>query len=338
MRIFNVMMSRGLGGIQQAYLDYHEALKIQGHEVINISSSGAKINRQLQSNKTLLNIAPWCFLSKIYMGILIAIYKPDLIICHGNRAVSFSIAFRPKQLPLIGVSHNYSYKHLKKCDYVITLTDKLREHLILHGLDSERLLSIPNMTRITHDYQPTSYKTPVIIGSFGRFVAKKGFVYLIESINLLKQSGHNVHLLLGGDGEDKAMLVEKTSELQLENEVTFCNWVNDKDAFFEQIDIFCLPSTIEPFGIILLEAMEHSKPIISTKSGGPEEIIRNNVDGLLAEIESGKALANKLQLVINDQKMAKQLAQSAYLRLKEDYDIKVVSGKLSKILSKVIKK
>ena len=331
------MMSRSLGGIQQAYLSYHEALKVQEHEVINISSFGAKINTQLQSNKTLLNIAPWCLLSKIYMGILIAIYKPDLIICHGNRAVSFSIAFRPKQLPLIGVSHNYSYKYLKKCDYVITLTNKLKEHLILHGLDSERLLSIPNMTRITHDYQPTSYKIPVIIGSFGRFVAKKGFQYLIESINLLKQSGHNVRLLLGGDGEGKAMLVEKISELQIENEVTFCNWVNDKDAFFKQIDIFCLPSTIEPFGIILLEAIAHSKPIISTKSGGPEEIIRNNVDGLLAEIASGKDLANKLQLVINDQKMAKQLTQSAYLKLKENYDIKVVSGKLSKILSKVIK-
>jgi len=338
MRIFNVMMSRALGGIQQAYLDYDEALKIQGHEIINISSVGAQVNKQLQGNKTLLNIAPWCLFSKIYLGILIAIYKPDLIICHGNRAVSFSTTFKPKQLPLIGVSHNYSYRHLKKCDYVLTLTDKLKEHLICHGLDAARLLSIPNMTRITHEYQPAPYKSPIIIGSFGRFVAKKGFVYLIESINLLKQSGHNVRLLLGGDGEDKAMLVEKTRELQLENEVTFCNWVDDKDAFFEQIDIFCLPSTIEPFGIILLEAMEHSKPIISTKSGGPEEIIRDNVDGLLTEIESAKALAEKLQLAINDQKMAQQLAQSAYLRLKDNYDIKVVSGKLSEILSKIVKR
>ena len=56
MRVFNIMMSRDLGGIQQAYLDYSEALKMHNHEVINISSMSAKINQLLQSNHTLPNI------------------------------------------------------------------------------------------------------------------------------------------------------------------------------------------------------------------------------------------------------------------------------------------
>jgi glycosyltransferase involved in cell wall biosynthesis len=266
------------------------------------------------------------------------IHKPDLIICHGNRAVSFANAHKQKNIPLIGVSHNYSYKHLRKCAYVLTLTDKLHAHLIQADIDESRLFPVPNMIRVKHQYKEnTPYKSPIIIGSFGRFVAKKGFIYLIEAIKLLRQNNQDVRLLLGGDGPDKELLLQKTRELQIESYVTFHGWVKNKDAFFKEIDLFCLPSTIEPFGIILLEAMEHSKPIISTKSGGPEEIIRDNIDGLLTEIESSKDLADKLAQAINNQQQAKRQTKSAHIRLKENYDIKIVSKKLSEILGAIKK-
>jgi len=336
MRIFNVMMSRDLGGIQQAYVDYHNALTMQKHEVINITSVSAQINQQLANNYSLLNLAPWCFLSKLYLWLLALIHKPDLIICHGNRAVSFASTSKQKNIPIIGVSHNYSYKHLYKCDYILVLTDKLKEHLMQHGIDKKRLLSISNMTNVVHAYKAVpAYKNPVIIGSFGRFVQKKGFIYLIEAIKLLNQTNHNVQLLLGGDGPDKDALIQKTKELQLEEYIKFHGWVRDKDVFFQEIDLFCLPSTIEPFGIILLEAMEHSKPIIATKSGGPEEIIHDNIDGLLTKIESSQDLADKLSYAINNHAKAEQLAKSAHASLKENYDIKIVSKQLSEILGAI---
>jgi len=333
------MLSRDLGGIQQAYIDYHDALKMQGHEVINITSISAKINKQIPAKHSLLNLAPWCFLSKLYLWLLVIIHKPDIIICHGNRAVSFASAHKSKHLPLIGVSHNYSHKHLRKCDYVLTLTAKLKEHLIQNGFDPKRLLNIPNMIRVKHKYipKPITSKPSIIIGSFGRFVTKKGFIYLIEAIKLLQQNGINAKLFLGGDGPDKKLLIQKTKELQLEKDVTFSGWVYDKSAFFQKIDLFCLPSIIEPFGIVLLEAIEHSKPIISTKSGGPEEIIRDNIDGLLAKIESSQDLADKLQQAINNPAITEKLAKSAHIRLKENYDIKVVSIQLSKILGEIKK-
>lgn len=337
MRVFNIMMSRDLGGIQQAYLDYLAAIKMHNHEVINISSIGAKINKLQKSNYTLPNIAPWCFFSKIILRILIILYKPDLIICHGNRAVNFARTFGQKKTLLIGVSHNYSYKHLKKCDYVITLTDELKKHLIKYGIEERKLLSLPNMITIEHSYNPISYSSPIVIGALGRFVSKKGFIYLIETFSMLKNAGYNIVLLLGGDGEDRTILERKVKELQLDNLVIFPGWVNDKDEFFRQIDIFCLPSTIEPFGIILLEAMEHSKPIVATHCGGPAEIITDGENGLLADIESSQSLYNKLEKIIIDPRMAQKLSSVAYSQLKEKYDINIVSKKLSTILEDIIK-
>lgn len=337
MRIFNIMMSRDLGGIQQAYVDYHDALTMQGHEVINITSIFSRINRQSPARHYLPNLAPWCFFSKLYLWLLVVIHKPDIIICHGNRAISFASAHKQKPIPLIGVSHNYSYKYLRKCDYVLTLTQKLKEHLIAHGFDRTRLLSIPNMIKVKLQYKQTTPNNPIIIGSYGRFVAKKGFLHLIEAIQTLKTNGDNVKLLLGGDGPDKYLLIEKIKELQLEDNVIFHGWVDNKENFFQKIDLFCLPSTVEPFGIILLEAMEHSKPIIATKSGGPEEIIRDTIDGLLTPAGSSWDLAGKLYQAIANPIETENMAKSAYSRLNENYNIEVVSIQLSKILGEIKK-
>ena len=97
MLIFNIMVSRDLGGIQQAYLDYNEALENAGHIVINISSAYAQINDQLTDSIKLPTLTSWCIISKIYLRILIAIYRPDVIIGHGGRAINFAAALNQGQ-------------------------------------------------------------------------------------------------------------------------------------------------------------------------------------------------------------------------------------------------
>lgn len=329
------MMSRELGGIQQAYIDYSEALLAQNHQVINIASTKAQINSKLSPTHNLPNLAPWCFLSKIYLSILIKKYKPDIIICHGNRAINFACgSIRPNNTKIIGVSHNYSFKKLKKCDFIITLSEALRENLIKNNVSQDKLFNLPNMVRVEKPYASAPFRDPVTIGALGRFVKKKGFSHLIESIKLIKESGHhNIRLIIGGDGKEQKPLKQLVNNLGLNKEISFAGWIDDKDAFFNQIDIFCLPSISEPFGIILLEAIEHSKPIVATKSGGPNEIIRHKQDGFIANINSAQDLAKYLTILINDQKLADKMSQSAYNRLKTNYDINMVAKQLSEIIS-----
>lgn len=328
------MMSRELGGIQQAYIDYSEALLAQNHEVINIASAKAQINSKLSPNYTLLNLAPWCFLSKIYLSILIKKYRPDIIICHGNRAINFACgSIRPNNTKIIGVSHNYSFKKLKKCDFIITLSQALRENLIKNNISQDKLFNLPNMVRVEKPYTPVSFRDPITIGALGRFVKKKGFAYLIESIKLLKESGCNIKLVIGGDGQEQKQLSQLVNNLGLNKEVSFAGWIDDKDAFFNQIDIFCLPSVSEPFGIILLEAIERSKPVVATNSGGPSEIIRHKQDGFIANTNSVEDLAKYLHILINNEKLANKMSQSAYNRLKTNYNINIVAKQLSEIIN-----
>ena len=333
MLIFNIMVSRELGGIQQAYLDYNEALENEGHRVINISSVYAQINDQLNDSIKLPTLTSWCIISKIYLRILMAIYRPDVIIAHGGRAINFAAALKPRSIKLIGVAHNYSYKRLKKCDYVIVITDHLRQYMIDNGYDNDRIFQIPNMLRINLQYEESKFHEPIVIGSYGRFVKQKGYEYLLDALAILKNRRYNVRLILGGGGEDEKQLTNKAKEIGISDVTIFSGWIKDKKKFFAEIDIFCLPSIHEPFGIVLLEAMEHSKPIVSTKCQGPSEILDHNVDSLLATINSAEDLADKLADFVDNPEKAKNYAKSAYSKLCSRYDIKIISKKLGDIIN-----
>ena len=61
--------------------------------------------------------------------------------------------------------------------------------------------------------------------------------------------------------------------------------MKDKKEFYDEIDIFLLPSIRETFGLVILEAMQYGKPIISSDCNGPHEIITSNKDGILVPID-----------------------------------------------------
>lgn len=335
MRIFNIMVSRELGGIQQAYIDYYKALHMEGHEVINISSKNAAINYHLKASIELPNFTSWCLISKFYLWILALIHKPDIIIAHGGRAINFAKAAKPFSVKLIGVSHNYTYKRLKKCDYVIVITEHLRKYMINNGCSAANLFKIPNMLRISKTYQKKEFHKPIIIGSYGRFAKQKGYEYLLKAAALLKKRNYDFKLILGGGGKDENKLKALSQELGLDNIVDFIGWVEDKDKFFSSIDIFCLPSIEEPFGIVLLEAMEYSTPIVTTRCEGPNEIFAAGNDAILADIKSSEDLANKLIELIDNQDIAQSTARIAYETLLENYDIKIVAKNLNKVISQI---
>ena len=336
MLIFNIMMSRDMGGIQQAYVDFSEALILAGHEVVNISSIKALINNNLTPNYKLYNIAPWCFFSKFKLKQLINKYRPNLIICHGDRAINFAHSANHSSVSkLIGISHNYGVKKLIKCDYIISLTKKLADNLRKNNIPDHKILYSSNMIRIKNSYIKHDFNEIVTIGSIGRFVEKKGYKYLIDAINILKIEGLDIKLIIGGDGSERINLEKQVIKLGLEKNIEFSGWVDDKDTFFKKLDIFCLPSTDEPFGIILLEAMERSRVIIATCSGGPEEIIRDNQDGLIVDVKSSIDIAQKIKILIQNPDFSKKLTKSAYERLEAKYDIHKVSQNLSKILENV---
>lgn len=367
MHIVNAMFGKGLGGIEQALVDYCEALKISGHKVTAIISPKAKIKAALVPLGVNIievkNFSAWDIFAKLYLKKIIRQLTPDAIICHGNRAASLvcsssfvvssknadSQSIKIAKSPyLIGVTHNYSIQRLIGLDAIFATTEALKSKVIAAGQSENKVFKLPNMVRVvqeeiengkeqnTSSSPIASHPSPLKIGTMGRFVPKKGFDVFIRAIAEFKKTGIEFQAVIGGSGAEEANLKKLANELGLASCLTFIGWVKDKEKFFVDIDIFVLPSIHEPFGIILLEAFAHKKPVIVTDSEGPGEIAENESDAIIVPINDSKALSAGIARLASDSDFSKIIAKNGFAKA-ITYDIKNFAASLSEVLIRVVK-
>ena len=368
MHIVNVMFGRGLGGIEQALVDYCEALKMEGHKVTAIISKRAKIKPALLplgiNIIEVKNFSAWDFLAKRYIKHVMGQLAPDAVIVHGNRAISLCTPFRicaqrnfifkisNLKFKIIGVTHNYSIKRLIGLDAILATTNDLKNKVIEAGQPADKVFKLPNMVRVATKPSPSgrgrgegtldvanpapvpAYSPPPIIGTMGRFVKKKGFDIFIRAIADLKGRGLDFKAVIGGGGEDEN-LKKLVTQLDLQDKIEFIGWVSNKQQFFDNIDVFVLPSLHEPFGIILLEAFAHGKPVVVTDSEGPSEIVENGVDSILVKKGDSKAMADGIAVLINNRELAAKIAQNGFAKAM-NYDIKHFAASLSGTIKRIV--
>lgn len=341
MRILNAMFSTGLGGIEQSFVDYCQALGDAGHQVSAMTQANAEINSAIPTSTTsflVSNHGQWDPFAKHKIKSLLKAEHPDIVIAHGNRAMSLLQGARKIGIPLVGVAHNYKTKHIRHCDAAFTVSVDLKTQITEQGLlAAERCFYIPNMIDIPeHIAERPPFREPVQINTMGRFVKKKGFHLFLNALAQLKQDGVLFKTKIGGGGEEKSALLDLREELSLQDEVEFSGWVADKGAFFADSDIFCLPSLHEPFGIVLLEAFAHRCPVVTTASEGPSEIGSHLHDCILTENHSVAGLKNGLKLLIKDPILANTLTTNAQKTLQQNYIPDVVAKKIETALQQII--
>ena len=347
MRIVNVMISRVMGGIEQAFLDYTEALQLHHHEVCAVIDKHCKVLPQLQ-NLAPHDIVPVSFLHYNlflvpYLYFRLKKFAPDLIIVHNKKAINiFKAVARLLRSKIVAVSHNPKFRHINKCDGIFTITDYQRDIFIKKGYPAERIFTVPNLISEKQNFAMSQFHQPPIIGTMGRFDPMKGFPDFIAALALLKEQGIAFKAVIGGAPQDayraeyeKICAQIKTNKL--ENEVKLLGWVQDKTEFFKNIDIFVLPSRFEPFGIVLLEAMLHGKPIVSSLAEGPAEIFAHNSNAAyLFNTEDIATMAEQLKSALQNPDTALHKAYLGYRLCLENYSLTVVARKLDAAVVNIV--
>lgn len=350
MKIINAMFAKGLGGIEQAFLDYSKAICLAGHQLVAVIHPKAAIESNIVSLqkefpdqieiKKIPNIGWWDISAILCLECVIRKSSADLVITHGNRPTSLMrFGARKNKVKLFAVAHNYKIKPLLKADHIFSITEDLKSFIGDKGFGEDNIFVIPNMITISEEEKNNKFKeyspSPVI-GVMARFVKKKGVDVFLNACSALKSQGVEFQAVIGGTGDEANNLQALRDELKLNDQVKFTGWVKDKDAFYNSIDIFCLPSHHEPFGIVILEAMLKNKPIVSTDSEGPVEILEDGKDGILVEKGHAGQMAMALQEMIENQEKAKSMANSANEKLKSNYAIENVSRKLDAAIKQVV--
>lgn len=146
--------------------------------------------------------------------------------------------------------------------------------------------------------------------ALGRVVHKKGFDLLIDAFSTLARDIPDVGLVIGGTGAQLPELRSQAARLGLSDRVYFPGRLDRGQvaALMAGAEVFVMPSRVEPFGIVILEAWRAGVPVIATIKGGPPEFVTHGVSGLLADPTDRPALAQALRLLLTQPERRRELA------------------------------
>lgn len=335
--IVNIFLGKGLGGIEKSFVDYVGYFKQLGYVSKAITSKDAKIGKFLPDGadvKELSNFAEWDLIASYRLKRLLKKMGADLVAIHGRRAAK--LCRYVHNIPKVGVAHNYSLRYLLPLDYVFAITTDLKKRLCAMGYKKERVFDMPHMIEVPARKQAQPQGNQLVLGAMGRFVPEKGFDLLLKSLKILKDRKYKFKLLLAGDGHEKELILNMVSDLGLTKEVELVGWVGDLNSFYKKINIFCLSSRKESFGLVLLEAFAHAKAVVSFRTGGPLHIGEDNKDILFAKCEDSKDFADKLEILFDDKKLLQKNADSGYAKACNHYDYKKNIRDLAKATNKIL--
>ncbi|MBU0686425.1 MAG: glycosyltransferase [Candidatus Margulisbacteria bacterium] len=186
---------------------------------------------------------------------------------------------------------------------------KLR--VIYNGLAN---LSAPPVGKPQHN----KYNFQPCLGMVARIDGQKGHDDMLAALRLLREKHPKIGVVFRGDGEYAGILKEKIKAQGLTAAVCFAEKVEPDQLgpLYTSFDIFVLPSLMEAGPISILEAMYFSVPVVATAVGGVEEMVDNQVDGLLVPPRQPKMLAEAITKLINDQNLYKQIQSNALEKVK----------------------
>ena len=176
------------------------------------------------------------------------------------------------------------------------------------GFDLEKFKTNKDVKRKEFRNKWNINDNEIAIGIIGRLVPIKNHKFFIDSIQqILTKSNMPIRAFIVGDGEEKENLFKYLNLKNLDfsqdsNRATFqfTSWIKEIDEVNAGMDIVCLCSLNEGTPVSLIEAQASGKPIVSTKTGGIENIVIENKSALLCENNDLNSFSNNLLTLINN--------------------------------------
>ena len=284
-----------------------------------------------------------------YWGIrkIISKIRPDVIFVadDGLKGVLFNLIFKPK-CKVIYERHttkaiNGSGLKAKIINKIMDYgSSKFNNFVVLTDSNkkdwprAKNLITIPNPIPFSCDSVPNITSRNKII-SVGSISYLKGHDVLIKAWGEIanKYPNYTLHIF-GAKKDNYDNIINLIHQYSLDNSVFIHNPTkNIKDKYLESL-ICILPSRVEGFGMVLIEAMECGTPCIATKCEGPINIIYNNQNGYLVNVNNPIEISQKIDDILSNDKIMNKLSSNCRIFAKE-YGINSIMEKWNKLIKNV---
>jgi glycosyltransferase involved in cell wall biosynthesis len=219
----------------------------------------------------------------------------------------------------------------KKSDAIIAISEKQKleltaehqicppekVHVIPLGFDLDRFRTDQEIKRRNFRSAYAIADDEIAIVIIGRIVPVKNHEMFLRVIHrLLETTSKKVRAFIVGDGESRYDLEMKaremgfdvaTEKMTVKKPLTFTSWIRDVDRVLAGSDIVCLTSWNEGTPVSIIEAQAANKPVISTKVGGVENIVRDGESAFLVEPGDEEGFLNRLAALVDNEDLRKKM-------------------------------
>jgi len=191
---------------------------------------------------------------------------------------------------------------------------------------------------ITVESQSAEVNDQNFILFVGRHVERKGVHILIEAFRkIYKEIPHNV--IIVGDGPEKKGWEEMVIKYELTDRIKFTGWISKTELhnLYQHCSFFVLPAIYdkhgdtEGLGVVMIEAMSYSKPVIASNVGGITDVVIDGYNGILVKDNDPEALAIAIKKLVQNKDLSKKLGENAKKSIDERFNWDKIVSKLINI-------
>ena len=151
----------------------------------------------------------------------------------------------------------------------------------------------------------------------GQCAEYKGLEFLLQAVSMLSESGAILDVVgnTAAEPEYFSQLNKTIEELEIHYQVIFHGHISDKAElakFYQNSDVFVLPSLVEGFGIVLLDAMSFALPVVATRVGAIPELVEDGVNGLLVPPADPLALSKAIDHLLGSSALRERYGRAGY--------------------------
>lgn len=244
---------------------------------------------------------------------------------------------------------NYVMPHqlevLQDADAVIVQTDIEKESLTRLGVKNHRIHRLGMGIDLeeleggkAQRFRSRHHLEGPVVTFLGVVTYDKGSFYLARAMEHLWSLGEQAHLVIAGPQVDEfvrfydRLLPETRERILLLGPVLG----RDKKDLLAATDVFALPSRIDSFGIVYLEAWAYGKPVIGARAGGVPDVIDEGQDGLLVEFGDARGLADAIHGLLKNPERSRAMGERGRAKVESRYTWRHVYDRLEMLYCQLV--
>ncbi len=227
-----------------------------------------------------------------------------------------------------------------KFDSYISVSEYTKKRMITNGINEEKIVIFPNGVDVKEFAKVRAEKAKVpTLCYVGRLVETKKVDVLIKALNIVKNEFPDVKCRIVGQGKESARLKQIAKDFEVSENIEFLGFVEDSQKVMKIIKeshIFCLPSVLEGFGMVLIEAMALGIPYVCSDIAALKETTENGKGGLLFNANNHFDLAGKIIKLLKEEKTYMSKIEEG-LSFVSVYDWKNITKEIEEFYKEIIR-